>query len=165
MERIDNNELYNLYCYKEKIFNVSRDELQSAEKSGDDGSSKKMFIYKRHDKSLYELSKKFLVKHWHLTEYIINLENLTHELDIERRRLYDIINILESLGIIYRVSKNSFMWKGVDKIRKNLKKFEQYFTSKHDITKSSDEILEHFVECELENFNFKKNKREKSLAL
>jgi hypothetical protein len=42
--------------------------------------------------------------------------------EIERRRLYDIINILESLGIIYRVSKNSFMWKGVDKIRKNLEK-------------------------------------------
>lgn len=65
----------------------------------DDTSSKaQLFIYKRHDKSLYELSRKFLLKHWHHKDFIINLEKLTLELDIERRRLYDIINILESLG-------------------------------------------------------------------
>jgi hypothetical protein len=48
--------------------------------SQDGGSTRKIFIYKRHDKSLYELSRKFLLKHWNLKEYIINLENLTHEL-------------------------------------------------------------------------------------
>lgn len=74
------------------------------------------------------------------------------------------------------------MWKGVDKIRTNLEKvnnkilifkFRAYFTAKKDDNKNSEEILEKFVEYELENFNFKKkyfvlfyksSKREKSLA-
>jgi hypothetical protein len=37
---------------------------------------------------------------------------------IERRRLYDIINILEGLGLTYRVSKSSFMWKGIETAKK-----------------------------------------------
>jgi hypothetical protein len=47
------------------------------------------------------------------------------------------------------------MWKGISCIQKNLEKFEAYFGSSEN--GSTDEALE--------NFNFKKNKREKSLAL
>ena len=57
------------------------------------------------------------------------------------------------------------MWKGIDKIRKNLRKFHLYFSPNKGYLSSSEDILENFVHSELKNFNFKKNKREKSLAL
>lgn len=64
------------------------------------------------------------------------------------------------------------MWKGIELVRKNLINFGARFTPQSSINldstckaKSSEEILEEFVLEELENFNFKKNKREKSLAI
>ena len=97
METPSNSQIPDLDSRRDPIFSIRREEM-STEKSQETHcpSTKQLFVYKRHDKSLYELSKKFFLKHWHLEEYIINLENLTIELDIERRRLYDIINILES---------------------------------------------------------------------
>jgi transcription factor E2F7/8 len=71
--------------------------------------------YSRKEKSLGELSKKFLRKFGRIDDCIISLEQVVIDLGsflssnflisltgVERRRIYDIINILESLGVIYR---------------------------------------------------------------
>ena len=140
----------------QKIFTVTRSRSNSPNKylifwpllrSGN-----KISMYKRHDKSLYELSKRFLDRLWDKKDFLINLESMTLELgtnftakgklffphfwkrmfsnplDIERRRLYDSINILESLGIIYRVSKSCFMWKGLRKAREHILKVKNILT-------------------------------------
>lgn len=74
--------------------------------------------YSKKEKSLVELSKKFCRKFGRIDDCIISLEQVVIDLGIpfykspnfnigvERRRIYDIINILESLGVIYRQRKN-----------------------------------------------------------
>lgn len=42
---------------------------------------------------------------------MVNIENCTKQLKIGRRRIYDIINILESFQVIKRIKKNIYEMK------------------------------------------------------
>lgn len=50
----------------------------------------------------------------------VDLEQITKLLGVERRRVYDIINILEGLGIVLRKGKNSYLWKGLTQMESTI---------------------------------------------
>lgn len=71
---------------------------------------------RRREKSLGELCKKFVQLYGHDQERIISLDCTTEQLGVERRRIYDIINILESFDVVARLGKNTYNWKGLHRI-------------------------------------------------
>ena len=72
--------------------------------------------YNRKDMSLGKLCRKFLKIYGKEAKGQLLLDQCTQELGVERRRIYDIINILESFSVIRRQAKNSYYWRGIDQI-------------------------------------------------
>jgi transcription factor E2F7/8 len=81
-------------------------------------------IYNRKEKSLGQLCKKFLNLYGSEKYCLICLDACTQKLCVERRRLYDIINILESFSAVSRKAKNVYEWKGLAQISKSIAAME-----------------------------------------
>ena len=45
-------------------------------------------------------------------------------LQVEKRRIYDVFNILEAFKVIFRIDKNKYLWCGLDTIIETLCKLE-----------------------------------------
>lgn len=78
--------------------------------------------YNRKEKSLGELCKKFIYLYGSQKYCIIALDECTFTLGVERRRIYDIINILESFNVLTRLAKNQYEWKGVSQIENSIQR-------------------------------------------
>jgi transcription factor E2F7/8 len=77
-------------------------------------------LYSRKEKSLGELCRRFLHAYGVDGKGVLLLDSCTKELGVERRRIYDIINILESFCVIRRRAKNEYQWRGIDQIVKSI---------------------------------------------
>ncbi|GFR53033.1 hypothetical protein Agub_g15725 [Astrephomene gubernaculifera] len=66
----------------------------------------------RHDCSLGMLTKKFLTLIDDAADGILDLNKAAETLKVQKRRIYDITNVLEGVGLIEKKSKNNIRWRG-----------------------------------------------------
>ncbi|CAI9105715.1 OLC1v1004708C1 [Oldenlandia corymbosa var. corymbosa] len=71
----------------------------------------------RYDSSLGLLTKKFINLIKHAEDGILDLNKAADTLDVQKRRIYDITNVLEGIGLIEKKLKNRIQWKGLDVAR------------------------------------------------
>jgi transcription factor E2F7/8 len=74
----------------------------------------------RKDKSLGSLCQKFLLLYSTLKQHYISLDIAAHNLKIERRRIYDVVNVLESVSVVMRRAKNCYRWRGFNNVSERL---------------------------------------------
>ncbi|EFJ12836.1 hypothetical protein SELMODRAFT_451530 [Selaginella moellendorffii] len=81
--------------------------------------------YNRKEKSLGLLCENFLSLYGaeQGTE-CISLDEAAFRLGVERRRIYDIVNILESVEVLVRKAKNCYMWYGFTRLPQALKEMK-----------------------------------------
>lgn len=66
----------------------------------------------RYDSSLSLLTKRFIALISEAPDGIVDLNNAAETLGVQKRRIYDITNVLEGIGLIEKKSKNNIQWKG-----------------------------------------------------
>ncbi|KAK9156823.1 hypothetical protein Scep_003397 [Stephania cephalantha] len=71
----------------------------------------------RYDSSLGLLTKKFINLIKHAEDGILDLNKAADTLEVQKRRIYDITNVLEGIGLIEKTLKNRIRWKGLDASR------------------------------------------------
>ncbi|XP_021297822.1 E2F transcription factor-like E2FF isoform X1 [Herrania umbratica] len=82
-------------------------------------------FYCRKEKSLGLLCSNFLELYNHDSIQTIGLDDAASKLGVERRRIYDVVNILESIGVVARKGKNQYSWKGFGEIPRALEKLKE----------------------------------------
>ncbi|XP_022752531.1 transcription factor E2FB-like isoform X4 [Durio zibethinus] len=68
----------------------------------------------RYDSSLGLLTKKFINLIKQAEDGILDLNKAADTLEVQKRRIYDITNVLEGVGLIEKKLKNRIQWKGLD---------------------------------------------------
>ncbi len=65
---------------------------------------------------------------------MLELDKVTIQLKVQRRRIYDIVNIFESLQVVKKAAKNNYVWRGLKEAIKTINSIEK---SGHDYSSNS----------------------------
>lgn len=65
----------------------------------------------RYDNSLGLLTRKFVALMRSSSTGVVDLNQAAIDLGVQKRRIYDITNVLEGIGLIEKQSKNNVRWK------------------------------------------------------
>uniref|UniRef100_A0ACD6AJH5 Uncharacterized protein n=1 Tax=Avena sativa TaxID=4498 RepID=A0ACD6AJH5_AVESA len=81
--------------------------------------------YSRKQKSLGLLCSNFVALYDRDDVDTVGLDAAARRLGVERRRIYDIVNVLESVGILVRRAKNRYTWIGFEGVPTALKELKE----------------------------------------
>ncbi|XP_072952821.1 E2F transcription factor-like E2FF isoform X2 [Typha angustifolia] len=81
--------------------------------------------YSRKQKSLGLLCSNFVSLYDRDDVESVGLDDAARRLGVERRRIYDIVNVLESVGVLARKAKNRYSWIGFSGIPKALQDLKE----------------------------------------
>ncbi|CAH9140325.1 unnamed protein product [Cuscuta epithymum] len=113
--------------------------------------------YSRKQKSLGLLCSNFLSLYNREGVETIGLDDAATQLGVERRRIYDIVNVLESVGVLARKAKNRYTWKGFvvvpralqelkeDGLRESFFAVDRNFTPQ--VTENKDDVMHQPKNC------------------
>ena len=87
----------------------------------------------RQTKSLSLLCERFIGLYSSGYENLISLDEVCSTLGVERRRIYDIVNVLEAVEIVVRKGKNKYAWFGVSRLPSAIEKIEKFGAKSFDI--------------------------------
>lgn len=91
----------------------------------------------RYDTSLGLLTQKFSALLEESPNGVVDLNKASQQLNVQKRRIYDITNVLEGIGIIEKKSKNNIQWKAS---RKNNEKFLKLTQDLQDLENQENDL-------------------------
>ncbi|CAD8099549.1 unnamed protein product [Paramecium sonneborni] len=109
----------------------------------------------RHDNSLSVLTKKFVELIRNSEELTIDLNVAVNDLGVQKRRIYDITNVLEGIGYIEKISKNKIKWVGATddpQLETELRQIKQELDALQDEEKTIDYWIEYLQKNLQEKF-------------
>ncbi|XP_060084936.1 transcription factor E2F8-like [Ylistrum balloti] len=141
-------ELFNEEPVEDKSKSVQVDEVEMEGDANQDLDGDSWKPGSRKEKSLGLLCQKFLQKYKEFPgvneSSEISLDEVAKELAVERRRIYDIVNVLESVEIVSRIAKNKYAWHGKTNLINTLGKLKAL-----GVAEGFDEQLKNVKDYEL----------------
>jgi len=96
---------------------LEEDNFDSPDRGGENVGGVRQNLGKRlrQENGLVELTKKFIQLIKDAPEQCVDLNDAVDKLAVQKRRIYDITNVLEGIGLISKYKKNKIRWAGDDK--------------------------------------------------
>ena len=109
------------------------DDPNNNSRDNDDGQDKKG----RKENGLVELTKRFIDLLKEAPNQVLDLNEAVQVLGVQKRRIYDITNVLEGIELIFKVSKNNIRWDGPGSARRRArdeKRAKKMMSKKQDVS-------------------------------